>query len=141
MHNSLTSRSTLLAAVLLQLTTVVLAQPPTNWTVTPFNPPSNPLAVKSPYLNAWAPLAGGSAALNQAWPRSYDPLGNVSHTYTPFIISKIANPIFVADPRMVRLHPRRRRRLFAPRPGERTRRDTRLPKVAHIHTDAILVPL
>ena len=42
---------------------------PTNWTVTPFNPPSMPLAVKSPYVNAWAPLGNVPAPLNVAWPR------------------------------------------------------------------------
>jgi hypothetical protein len=52
--------------------------PPTNWSASPFNPPSLPLAVKTPYLNAWAPLAGGSAAVNAAWPRSFFPLINVS---------------------------------------------------------------
>lgn len=39
-----------------------------NWTAQPFNPPSIPLAVKTPYLSAW--LAQGSgAALNDDWPR------------------------------------------------------------------------
>lgn len=69
----------LVSIIVLQLATLVISQPPTAWTTWPFNPNSLPLAVKSPYLNAWAPLAGGSAALNSAWPRSYDPLGNVSH--------------------------------------------------------------
>ncbi|KAF9451663.1 DUF1793-domain-containing protein [Macrolepiota fuliginosa MF-IS2] len=37
------------------------------WTATPFNPPSFPLAVRTPYLSAW--LAQGSgAALNDVWP-------------------------------------------------------------------------
>lgn len=56
------------------------AQAPTNWDTFPFNPPSLPLAVKNPYLNAWAPLAGNSLAINQAWPRSYLPLIKVSLT-------------------------------------------------------------
>ena len=42
---------------------------PTNRTVTPFNPPSMPLAVKSPYVNAWAPLGNGPSSLSSAWPR------------------------------------------------------------------------
>ncbi|KAI0088389.1 hypothetical protein BDY19DRAFT_195871 [Irpex rosettiformis] len=58
------------------LAVIILAQPPTGWTTSPFNPPSLPLAVKNPYLNAWAPLAGVSAAASQAWPRSYLPLIN-----------------------------------------------------------------
>ncbi|KAJ4478253.1 hypothetical protein J3R30DRAFT_2880603 [Lentinula aciculospora] len=39
-----------------------------NWTSTPFNPPSFPLAVRSPYLSAWLPQGNGSA-LNGAWPQ------------------------------------------------------------------------
>ncbi|PAV21986.1 hypothetical protein PNOK_0194300 [Pyrrhoderma noxium] len=39
-----------------------------NWTAKPFNPPSVPLAVKTPYLSTW--LAQGSGnALNDDWPR------------------------------------------------------------------------
>ncbi|TFK45401.1 DUF1793-domain-containing protein [Heliocybe sulcata] len=38
-----------------------------NWTAMPFNPPSVPLAVRSPYLNTW--LAQGTGAqLNDGWP-------------------------------------------------------------------------
>ncbi|KAF8076521.1 DUF1793-domain-containing protein [Lyophyllum atratum] len=37
------------------------------WTATPFNPPSIPLAVRSPYLSAWLPQGAG-AALNDVWP-------------------------------------------------------------------------
>ncbi|PPQ99075.1 hypothetical protein CVT24_003635 [Panaeolus cyanescens] len=37
------------------------------WTATPFNPPSFPLAVRSPYLSAWLPQGSG-AALNDVWP-------------------------------------------------------------------------
>ncbi|KAF9464433.1 DUF1793-domain-containing protein [Collybia nuda] len=37
------------------------------WTATPFNPPSIPLAVRTPYLSAWLPQGSG-AALNDAWP-------------------------------------------------------------------------
>ncbi|KAJ3931095.1 MAG: hypothetical protein NXY57DRAFT_941060 [Lentinula lateritia] len=39
-----------------------------DWTSTPFNPPSFPLAVRSPYLSAWLPQGNGSA-LNDAWPQ------------------------------------------------------------------------
>jgi len=38
-----------------------------SWTVSPFNPPSIPLAVRTPYLSAWLPQGSG-AALNSAWP-------------------------------------------------------------------------
>lgn len=37
-----------------------------NWTVTPFNPPAIPLAVRTPYLSAWL-MQGEGAALNEAW--------------------------------------------------------------------------
>ncbi|KAF9019246.1 DUF1793-domain-containing protein [Hymenopellis radicata] len=37
------------------------------WTATPFNPPSIPLAVRTPYLSAWLPQGSG-VALNDAWP-------------------------------------------------------------------------
>jgi hypothetical protein len=38
-----------------------------SWTATPFNPPSFPLAVRSPYLSCWLPQGSGTA-LNAAWP-------------------------------------------------------------------------
>lgn len=38
-----------------------------DWTATPFNPPSIPLAVRTPYLSAWLPQGSG-AALNDVWP-------------------------------------------------------------------------
>ncbi|KAJ7145357.1 hypothetical protein C8R43DRAFT_1130032 [Mycena crocata] len=37
------------------------------WTVTPFNPPSIPLAVRTPYVNAWLSQGAGNA-LNDVWP-------------------------------------------------------------------------
>ncbi|KAE9407196.1 DUF1793-domain-containing protein [Gymnopus androsaceus JB14] len=38
------------------------------WTSTPFNPPSYPLAVRTPYLSTWLP-SGSGAALNDVWPQ------------------------------------------------------------------------
>ncbi|KAF8165232.1 DUF1793-domain-containing protein [Crassisporium funariophilum] len=38
-----------------------------SWIATPFNPPSFPLAVRTPYLSAWLPQGSG-AALNDVWP-------------------------------------------------------------------------
>ncbi|KAJ7129539.1 DUF1793-domain-containing protein [Mycena epipterygia] len=52
------------SALLLPLVTVVQA---ISWTATPFNPASIPLAVRTPYLNAWLPQGAG-AALNDVWP-------------------------------------------------------------------------
>ncbi|KAJ6520970.1 hypothetical protein DFH09DRAFT_1251159 [Mycena vulgaris] len=39
----------------------------TSWSATPFNPPSIPLAVRTPYLSAWLPQGQG-VPLNGAWP-------------------------------------------------------------------------
>ncbi len=55
-------RSQLLSASLF-----VLQAAAASWTSTPFNPPSIPLAVRSPYLNTWLPQGQG-VALNAAWP-------------------------------------------------------------------------
>ncbi|KAJ7129315.1 DUF1793-domain-containing protein [Mycena epipterygia] len=52
------------AALLILFVTVVHA---ITWTATPFNPASIPLAVRTPYLNAWLPQGAG-AALNDVWP-------------------------------------------------------------------------
>ena len=41
---------------------------PTSWTASPFNPPALPLAVKSPYVNAWVPLGNNSLPIYNAWP-------------------------------------------------------------------------
>ena len=39
-----------------------------SWSVSPFNPPAIPLAVKHPYLSTWLPQGSGTA-LNGAWPQ------------------------------------------------------------------------
>ncbi|KAJ3793241.1 hypothetical protein GGU11DRAFT_419164 [Lentinula aff. detonsa] len=52
-------------SVILTLLTYPVAS---DWTSTPFNPPSYPLAVRTPYLSAWFPSPGGGVALNDAWP-------------------------------------------------------------------------
>ncbi|KAJ7507955.1 hypothetical protein B0H11DRAFT_1969465 [Mycena galericulata] len=51
------------APFLLHLATAAQA---ITWTATPFNPASIPLAVRTPYLNAWLPQGAGNA-LNDAW--------------------------------------------------------------------------
>ncbi|KAL0573007.1 hypothetical protein V5O48_008953 [Marasmius crinis-equi] len=53
----------LLTSVLLLVTHVQALA----WTASPFNPPSIPLAVRTPYLSAWLPQGAG-AALNDVWP-------------------------------------------------------------------------
>ncbi|EJD08023.1 DUF1793-domain-containing protein [Fomitiporia mediterranea MF3/22] len=64
----------LLAPLLLATDCIAQTGPLTAWSATPFNPPSLPLAVKSSYLNVWAPLGygNGSQALSDAWPRTWD---------------------------------------------------------------------
>ncbi|KDR83620.1 hypothetical protein GALMADRAFT_85982 [Galerina marginata CBS 339.88] len=52
------------AALTLSFITSASAVP---WTATPFNPPSFPLAVRTPYLSAWLPQGSGNA-LNDVWP-------------------------------------------------------------------------
>ncbi|KAJ7503731.1 hypothetical protein B0H11DRAFT_2170697 [Mycena galericulata] len=56
-------RSQILATALFALH--ALAAP--SWTTTPFNPPSIPLAVRSPYLSTWLSQGQGTA-LNGGWP-------------------------------------------------------------------------
>ena len=38
------------------------------WHAAPFNAPSLPLAVKTPYLNAWLPQGGNPSRSGQIWP-------------------------------------------------------------------------
>jgi len=37
------------------------------WSSTPFQPPSYPLAVRTPYLSTWLPQAQVGSALNDGW--------------------------------------------------------------------------
>ncbi|KAG8728190.1 hypothetical protein FRC12_021948 [Ceratobasidium sp. 428] len=46
----------------------VVPRQSTSWVSTPFNPPSIPLAVRSPYLSAWLPGGNNGGRLNTAWP-------------------------------------------------------------------------
>ncbi|KAK7060516.1 hypothetical protein VNI00_001281 [Paramarasmius palmivorus] len=52
---------------LLLLNSLIIVSQALSWTTTPFNPPSIPLAVRTPYLSAWLPQGSG-AALNDVWP-------------------------------------------------------------------------
>lgn len=42
---------------------------PSTWTAAPFNAPSFPLAVKTPYVNAWDPQGSGPAPVSNSWAR------------------------------------------------------------------------
>ncbi|TFK82313.1 DUF1793-domain-containing protein [Polyporus arcularius HHB13444] len=57
--------SSLLALLLSLLISPILGA--VTWSATPFNPPSVPLAVRSPYLSAWL-AQGAGTALNADWP-------------------------------------------------------------------------
>lgn len=60
----------LLIFFLLAFESFVFAQKgPVNWTATPFNAPSFPLAVKTPYVNAWDPQGNGPQPVSSSWPR------------------------------------------------------------------------
>ena len=42
---------------------------PTEWSTSPFNPPSLPLAVKIPYMNAWEPQGNAPTAMSNSFPK------------------------------------------------------------------------
>ena len=50
---------------------------PSQWNPSPFNPPALPLAVKSPYLNAWMPQGNNPPELSSFWPQLWT-INNVS---------------------------------------------------------------
>ena len=54
-----------------------------NWTANPFNPPTIPLAVKTPYLQTWSRQGGVNDSLISAWP-SFRDSGSVSHRLESF---------------------------------------------------------
>ncbi|KAJ3759151.1 hypothetical protein EV360DRAFT_82372 [Lentinula raphanica] len=60
--------STWIPALLVLILTLLTYPVASDWTATPFNAPSYPLAVRTPYLSAWHPSPGGGVALNHAWP-------------------------------------------------------------------------
>ena len=45
-------------------TSLTLANAAVSWTATPLNPPSYPLAVRSPYLSAWLPQGAGASRVS-----------------------------------------------------------------------------
>lgn len=58
-----------LTALVTLLAGLALAQKgPTEWSATPFNPPSLPLAVRNPYLNTWLAQGNNPVALTETWP-------------------------------------------------------------------------
>ena len=62
---------------LLQFLSVVSFAFAANWTANPFVPPAVPLAVKSPFLQAWAMQGTAEGSLNSGWETFRD--GAVSH--------------------------------------------------------------
>lgn len=73
----------LLFSFLLVFESFVSAQDgPTTWTATPFNPPSFPLAVKTPYVNAWDPQGNEPAPVSNSWPRGGSPALSVMGWYS-----------------------------------------------------------
>ncbi|KAI0092705.1 hypothetical protein BDY19DRAFT_1054180 [Irpex rosettiformis] len=70
------SPATAMLQVLTVLTVLVLGvHADTSWISTPFNPPSIPLAVRSPYLSAWMNQGPNGTALNDDWPKFWT--GNI----------------------------------------------------------------
>jgi hypothetical protein len=57
----------LLDLIFLASVFILSARGAVTWTTTPFNPPSFPLAVRTPYLSAWLAQKNGTA-LNDDWP-------------------------------------------------------------------------
>ena len=39
------------------------------WSVSPLNAPSFPIAVKTPYMNAWEPQGNVTTAMSSLWPK------------------------------------------------------------------------
>lgn len=71
----------LLSVFLLVFISFVFAQNgPKTWTASPFNAPSFPLAVKTPYVNAWDPQGNGPAAVSTNWARVGSTFFTVSHS-------------------------------------------------------------
>ena len=66
--------------------TLVLAQTGPPWIARPFNPPALPLAVRSPYVNAWHPQGNGPSAINTNWPQMW-PINNVRPRLDPLLSS------------------------------------------------------
>lgn len=59
------------------------------WSTYPFYPPSLPIAVKSPYLNAWALQGDNLAQLSELWPKT--PAVNVSCVLLTIYLRALTN--------------------------------------------------
>lgn len=74
---------------------VTAQQGPKNWTVSPFNAPALPLAVRSPYLNIWLAQGNDPQELSNIDPRLW-PMNKVrtSYLYSKFLAVMILMPLF-----------------------------------------------
>lgn len=86
--------------LLTSLAIQVHAQNEQVWSVTPFTPPSIPLAVKSPCNNVWAPQGDLSPRINNRYPKLWDAKHDVRTVVPSLFFSLFTDEIFV--PRRIR---------------------------------------